>query len=446
MLLHCVSQVVLAEILFVGWSQLPLDLARFQHFGTLTNYTLYAILVGLALLSDGFRVTTRRLPLLGITPGENVRRSGRQVVTVMAFLFLYIVASKDAAISRIFLFSYLGVLYSLLFVTNRYLPPCIARWVFPARHRQRTIIVGCAQSASDVREWVASKEAYGIDIVAHLTSCDPVEIKAQLSEHRARQLLIWGFPPSTAEVESLAALCDGLGVRLLILNDWIKRFGRSMVVAEDGGHQFICFHRDLLECPLNRTYKRAFDLFIALPVCILILPILTLIIWIIQRCQSPGPVFFRQRRIGTNSREFLIWKYRTMTTIHDSEDLQATDRDPRVFPAGRWLRKLSIDEMPQFINVLFGEMSVVGPRPHLRAHDEEFATNSATYRLRQQIKPGITGLAQVTGWRGQTKTIKDIDGRVEADLRYVENWSISTDLRIVVQTVSQLLNPPTNAN
>src|SRR5262249_36809889 len=148
-----------------------------------------------------------------------------------------------------------------------------------------------------------------------------------------------------------------------------------------------------LESPVNRAVKRLMDWAVALPVIVFILPPVTILVWLAQRIQSPGPIFFQQLRVGMMGRPFKMYKYRTMHTNNSDEARQASKEDARIFPVGRWLRKLSIDELPQFINVLLGDMSVVGPRPHLEKHEDVWARVMQRYVIRRFIRPGMTGWA-----------------------------------------------------
>ena len=152
-----------------------------------------------------------------------------------------------------------------------------------------------------------------------------------------------------------------------------------------------------------------------------------------------------QHRTGLHNEHFSILKYRTMHVENGDEAVQATVDDPRIFTLGRLLRKLSIDELPQFINVLRGDMSVVGPRPHMSEHDKAFAKVAEVYRVRAFIKPGITGLAQVRGHRGETKTHESVRARVASDLHYLENWSPMLDLLIILRTAWQMIRPHAGA-
>ena len=181
--------------------------------------------------------------------------------------------------------------------------------------------------------------------------------------------------------------------------------------------------------------KRAFDLIVASMGLVLTLP-LFLTVALLIKLDSPGPVFFRQRRLGFNQREFQIYKFRTMTVTEDGDSVeQAVEGDSRITPIGRFLRRWNLDELPQLFNVVRGEMSLVGPRPHAVTHDREFELRVASYARRHNIKPGITGWAQVNGYRGPTDSLEKIEGRVTHDFYYVDNWSMLLDLYIIGLTL-----------
>ena len=194
---------------------------------------------------------------------------------------------------------------------------------------------------------------------------------------------------------------------------------------------------NLIRPPLTRFevfMKRALDLCASLGLLIVLSPLL-LLVAILIKLDSPGPVLFRQRRNGFNQRQFKILKFRTMTVAEDGDALtQATKNDPRVTRLGRHLRRWNIDELPQLVNVLLGDMSLVGPRPHALVHDRTFEQKVAFYARRHNIKPGITGWAQVNGWRGPTDTEQKLRARIDHDLHYIDNWSMALDLYILALT------------
>lgn len=189
----------------------------------------------------------------------------------------------------------------------------------------------------------------------------------------------------------------------------------------------------------NELIKRASDVLLSALILLLVSPLM-LLIALGVKLSSPGPVIFRQRRNGLDGEEITVYKFRTMRVLDDGEVVrQATKDDPRVTPLGALLRRSSLDELPQFINVLQGRMSIVGPRPHAVAHNEEYRTLIKAYMVRHKVKPGITGWAQVNGLRGETDTIEKMKLRVEYDLEYLRNWSLGLDLQIIVRTIRLVL-------
>lgn len=193
--------------------------------------------------------------------------------------------------------------------------------------------------------------------------------------------------------------------------------------------------RDIpLEESFNHIIKRLFDILFSSAVIIFLLSWLTPIIALLIKLESKGPVFFKQSRNGFNYREFDCYKFRSMTPNKNAHLHQATKGDLRITKIGKFIRKTSIDELPQFFNVLFGDMSVVGPRPHMVSHTNMYAKRIDKFMVRHFVKPGITGLAQVKGFRGEIETDKDIINRVKYDIFYVENWSLLLDIKIVIQT------------
>jgi exopolysaccharide biosynthesis polyprenyl glycosylphosphotransferase len=193
------------------------------------------------------------------------------------------------------------------------------------------------------------------------------------------------------------------------------------------------------EAPHTRALavKAGLDRLLAALALLLLAPLL-LLVAVLIRLDSPGPVLYRQRRHGRNLEEFRIVKFRTMHVGPEGEGelLQARPRDPRVTRVGRWLRRASIDELPQLLNVLEGSMSLVGPRPHPVCFVDRYGPRLAGYTLRHAIKPGMTGLAQVHGCRGETRTLEEMAQRVRYDLHYIETWSLRRDLLILMRTVS----------
>ena len=203
-------------------------------------------------------------------------------------------------------------------------------------------------------------------------------------------------------------------------------------------------HREPLSYPVNQFMKRTFDIVVSGLVCLFLIPFIPLLALIIK-IQSPGPVFFRQARTGLNGKTFQCLKFRSMYVNKNADSVQATKDDPRKFPFGNFMRKTNIDEFPQFFNVLKGDMSIVGPRPHMLHHTEIYSQLIDKYMVRHFCKPGITGYAQISGFRGETKELWQMEERIRRDIWYIENWTFFLDIRIIILTAKSLIIPDKNA-
>ncbi len=189
----------------------------------------------------------------------------------------------------------------------------------------------------------------------------------------------------------------------------------------------------------NRSIKRIFDIILSVLNIMLVLSWLIPLLWIVNLFSNGGSVFFIQRRSGLDNHSFKLIKFRTMKKNRDADSKQAIENDERITKLGRFLRKTSLDEMPQFLNVLIGEMSVVGPRPHMLNHTEEYKALVKKFMIRHSVKPGITGYAQVRGFRGEIKITGDIKSRIKLDISYIENWTLWLDIKIILLTMVQFL-------
>jgi len=384
------------------------------------------------------------------------RLSLRQTVASIGMLVLYLIATKDAFISRIFFFNFVPWLYVALLFSHYYLPSLLARGMF--WREERTVLVGPSRKAIQLRDWLRRKSEIGLRAVGLLCPekidndevglpilGTPNQLEKIIADHQITQVLLLEFPLFTELSQEVIRTCDQLGIRLLILSDLEEKLRHSVTHFEDGGFRFIGLREEPLENPLNRLVKRAIDLAISIPVMLIVFPILTVAVFLAQRLQSPGPLLHVQHRAGMQNRQFKIYKFRTMRASNGELNRQATAEDERVYPLGKWFRKMSVDEVPQFWNVLRGEMSIVGPRPHLIEHNRQFSQLMENYHVRTFVKPGITGLAQVRGFRGEARDNSDIENRVACDIEYLENWNVSLECGIILRTVGQVLFPPRSA-
>jgi exopolysaccharide biosynthesis polyprenyl glycosylphosphotransferase len=456
--LHSIATAAAAFVVFWLWVPLFFGVLRSQSPASYLRYLEYSTVLVFGVCVNYVVAKWNRLDLLQLDFLGALRLSIRQTITLFAVVAIYLFSRRDGTMSRLFFFSAIPLLCAVFVILNAKLPRFLASRMFHVRRRQRTILVGSPTQAARIATWLRNKARYGLDVVGIITDdTDRTKIldwpnlgglddlETILAATGATQIISLYLPNSLPRAARFGKECEKLGVRLMFVNDIEHRFSHCVHFFEDSGVRLVSLREEPLECPFNRILKRVLDIAVALPVVIFLLPPVSLFVMLVHRWQSPGPLFFRQRRSGFQNAPFEIIKFRTMDVANPDEAAQATKDDPRIFPLGRWLRRLSLDELPQFINVLRADMSVVGPRPHMIEHDGEFAKSAQAYRIRAFVRPGITGLAQVSGFRGEARHVKDVIDRVRSDVYYLEHWSFGLDWMIILRTGWQFLRPSRNA-
>ncbi|MEN8124591.1 MAG: undecaprenyl-phosphate glucose phosphotransferase [Bacteroidota bacterium] len=237
------------------------------------------------------------------------------------------------------------------------------------------------------------------------------------------------------QIETYIEFADNNLIVLKLLPDAKNIYTTKMVVEYFDFLPVLALRKIPFDDPVNKFFKRFVDIIISIFIIIFVLSWLTPVLFIIIKLDSKGPIFFKQIRDGLNGDQFVCYKYRSMYLNDQSELIQATKRDNRVTKVGKFIRKTSIDELPQFYNVLIGDMSVVGPRPHMLSQTQKYAKIVDKFMVRHFVKPGITGLAQVRGYRGEVEKDDDMKNRIKLDIFYIENWSFMLDLKIIWQTI-----------
>ena len=245
-------------------------------------------------------------------------------------------------------------------------------------------------------------------------------------------------------VRRISRFCDRHVVRFYFVPVSVESLGIDLKREMLDDIEVYTTYENPLANPVNKLIKRTFDIVMSVVALLVTLPFLP-IIWIIIKIQSPGPLLFKQERTGVDGKSFNMLKFRSMHVNADADRLQATKDDPRKYPFGNFMRKANVDELPQFLNVLKGDMSIVGPRPHMLAHTQQYSELIDKYMVRHFVKPGVTGWAQVTGFRGETKELWQMEGRVKRDIWYIEHWSIWLDIRIMWMTVKSMVVHDKNA-
>lgn len=245
-------------------------------------------------------------------------------------------------------------------------------------------------------------------------------------------------------IRKISKMCDHKVVRFFYVPVSVETIGLNLKRELLDDMEVYTTYENPLQNSVNRAIKRLFDICFSIIFLIptaLIFPF----VFVIIKIQSPGPLFFRQKRTGLDGKDFEMLKFRSMHVNKDADKIQATKNDPRKYPFGNFMRKSNIDELPQFLNVLKGDMSIVGPRPHMLLHTEMYSELIDKYMVRHFVKPGLTGWAQVTGFRGETKELWQMEGRVKRDIWYMEHWSIWLDIRIIWMTVKTIFVHDENA-
>ena len=463
--IHSAGVTLFAGAAFWGWAYVNIRVhVPFVHMNLKQNLMPYFLcVVGGMLLTA--RDVSRRLASHFHLPdlGRSGRLAFRQVGAMALLIFTMMFATQDHGISRLFLGSFLVIAWAGLSALNAWLPGKLARWVFQKGHRLPTIFVGRPASIARVGEWVANKEPLGIHPVGILCPLEPQadpgslplpwlgtadQLSRVLEDRLVGQVVMLELPASDAEAGAIIAACRDQGCRLLIHSNIEERYTQPLVPMTEEGRHFYTLQEEPLEDPINRIVKRTFDIAVSLPVVVLLLPPLCAWVALMQRLQAPGPMFHARERRGKQGRAFCMLKFRSMLAAQSSpssESVQASHADSRIYPFGRFLRRHSLDEFPQFWNVLRGDMSVVGPRPYMPILDEEFRQRAQGYRTRNLVKPGITGLAQSLGLRGPVLEAHLVRQRVHWDVYYISHWSVWLDLQITARTLWQVFDPPDTA-
>jgi putative colanic acid biosynthesis UDP-glucose lipid carrier transferase len=257
-----------------------------------------------------------------------------------------------------------------------------------------------------------------------------------LTEHPEVQYLFCCLPSAQADyIRSLITFCENHLVHFYSVPNVRSYLHHRMTFHMLGTVPYLSLRPEPLRNPFNRFIKRLFDIVFSGLFLVLVFPFVWLVVAIITKVTMPGPIFFRQKRNGLNGVEFYCYKFRSMRVNKDADKVQATKDDPRKTRWGQIMRHYNIDELPQFWNVFKGDMSVVGPRPHMLLHTEQYSKLIDKYMVRHFVKPGITGWSQVNGARGETKELRDMERRIKGDIFYVEHWNLELDLFIIYKTV-----------
>jgi len=428
------------SIIFIAWLDPTVSLFDYSDMSHYANYLLHGNLSWIIT----YMVFTKRN--LYLRDGF-LNRSKRISLRILIFICISMILESlimAPTFQKTFFFE-----YTLFFFISK----MIFYWILynyldykrrSGFHTNRALIVGINETCHQLRNmldtnpilgykfigFVTSKQTEGVDIIGN-----PDSLIDLIEKHQIQMLFVTLslFGESNRGKEYLR-ICNQMGIRMRFIPE-NQRWLKSRINMESVGDMALINPQEIPMDDLDsRFLKRMFDLLFSGLFLILIFSWLFPILAILIKLSSKGPVFFVQKRTGINKKSFNCYKFRSMQVNEQADMLQATVRDKRITRIGWFLRKTNMDELPQFINVFLDQMSVVGPRPHMLKHTTQYSELIEQYLIRHYVKPGITGWAQVNGYRGETDELWKMEKRVEYDMEYIENWSLWWDIKIILRT------------
>lgn len=414
-------------ILFASQFKFGLEMSAFFYAYVILTWVLVSTYIG-------FYEVYRYTKIIKITSLTITQAVLFTLIIFSFFGFFYQFAREP---SRIFL--YLVKSFSVIIFFK------IALHLFLKRYRKdlggnfrRTVIIGTSPKSLQLKLFFDENPEYGYNCIKvfKIRSNSNIEnIYKFILGNEIDEIYCSMAELNNEQVNSVINFADNNLKVLKFLPDNKDIYSRKLNFEYYGLLPVLSLRKIPTNAPVNKFLKRALDIFFSLGVIVFILSWLTPLIAILIKIESKGAVFFKQKRNGIDYNEFYCYKFRSMKPNPEADLHQANKNDKRITKIGKFMRKTSIDELPQFFNVLKGDMSVVGPRPHMISHTRNFAENIDKFMVRHFVKPGITGLAQVSGYRGEIETDQDIINRVKFDIFYLENWSLLLDIKIIIQTV-----------
>ncbi|MBF4518052.1 undecaprenyl-phosphate glucose phosphotransferase [Flavobacterium sp. ANB] len=455
------------KLFFVVWDIILLNiaivlssLARYHSLNELFSTQVQTISLLTNLIWIILLLYNNSFKIIRVEPIESIlKRTIKKFIIHSSLITIFVVFLNYTEISRVCLLYFYSFFFTLLMI-SRYLSIKVLKYIRAKGYNFKSfIVVGANDTDERIRKMLAKDLTYGyrflgffdekVDPFAFISG--PVvgdfdDLEGFILRRKVDEMYIALHIDNISVINKLIQICEHNMVRIKFIPDFqLYTKSNKVEISFYENTPVLMFRREPLELTVNRIIKQVFDFCFSLAVILLIFPWLFPILMMIIKIESPGPVFFRQERSGRDNQSFTCLKFRSMCVNSLSDCKQAGKGDSRITKFGSFIRKTSIDELPQFFNVLFGDMSVVGPRPHMVNHTKQYSELINNYLVRQYAKPGITGWAQVNGFRGETKEIIDMENRVEYDIWYIENWSLLLDIRIVIKTVINMFKGEENA-
>ncbi|MFI1744764.1 exopolysaccharide biosynthesis polyprenyl glycosylphosphotransferase [Thalassobellus sediminis] len=364
------------------------------------------------------------------------------VFVLLVFSYLYI---KKSVIESVNVIEFFIILFFVLIFWRAFLHFIFKKYrVITGSNYKQVVIIGSNESTRKLKYFFNNQPGYGYKFMGFFTNevndnkiGSIIESFNFIIKNKIDEVYCSVKDLTNEEIKEFINFCDINLKSLKFIPDTEELFSKNLRLNYYDITPILSLREIPLDVPIKSITKRVFDIIFSLIIIFFVLSWLIPVLGLIIILESKGPIFFRQNRPGIKEEGFGCYKFRSMTLNSRSED-SATRNDSRITKVGKFIRRTSIDELPQFFNVLFGSMSVVGPRPHLWRQNEMYGTKIPKYMVRHFVKPGVTGLAQVRGYRGEIETKEDIVNRTKYDIFYIENWSLLMDFNIIIQTVANI--------
>ncbi|TRX01729.1 undecaprenyl-phosphate glucose phosphotransferase [Flavobacterium gawalongense] len=381
------------------------------------------------------------------TPIEIISKIIKQGVLFLLIIIAFFPFSKQVVFSGEVIAMFISSVILLITISKFLLFYYLKEYrILTGSNFRNTVIIGYTPEAIQLKDLFETRNDYGYRFLGYFSDKKSnqnikgklADLKPFVIENCVDEIYCSLNEISNEHLKDLIDFADENNKTIKFIPDTKEIFSKNLKIDYYEFFPVLSLKKTMLHEPATKVFKRFFDIVFSLIIIVFLLSWLIPLVAILIKLESRGPVFFKQGRPGIDENEFFCYKLRSMK-INKITETEASKNDPRVTRIGKFMRKTSMDEMPQFLNVLLGDMSVVGPRPHLWAQNKVYGNTVKKYMVRHYVKPGITGLAQVKGFRGEIETEGDMINRIKFDVFYIENWSLILDLKIIFQTVVNIL-------
>ncbi len=381
------------------------------------------------------------------TPVEILTKIVKQGTLFLLLIIAFFPFSKEVVFSGNALLRFMILSFILITISKFLLFYYLKKYrIITGSNYRNIVIIGFVPESIRLKEFFEARNDYGYRFLGYFSNKKKSDevigdidyLKTFVIENLVNEIYCSLDEITNDQLSDIVSFADENKIVIKFIPGTKEIFSKKLKINYYEMFPVLTMQKTVLHDPTTKVFKRLFDIVFSLIIIVFILfwfvPLLSLLI----KLESKGPVFFKQGRPGLDEKEFFCFKFRSMK-LNGTTEKEASKNDPRVTKMGRFMRKTSIDELPQFVNVLIGDMSVVGPRPHLWSQNKSYGNKIKKYMVRHYVKPGITGLAQVKGFRGEIESDDDMKNRIKLDVFYIENWSLILDLKIIVQTVLNIL-------